>query len=143
MRRSMVRTSQKRGSSRVIVMRACLAAGRPAVKRALDADRAARSDALRRMRWLCLLLIGCASADPCEPFPNESCVTLEVRGAPEVSQLDQLALAASFLGDGRTPSQPRAFTLPVRVAVLPGAAFTGPFSLDVRGLRDQSELGRD
>jgi hypothetical protein len=85
-------------------------------------------------------LAGCAD-DVCADFA-QSCLALEVRSAPgetlSVDQLELVGLEGFQVPDGnqaRTPAVPRdpAVTLPVRVAVLPPADFTGAFRLEVRG----------
>ena len=85
-----------------------------------------------RAALLCLVAAGCAS-DPCDAFPDESCIALEVRG-PGLA-VDQIGVSAAgfLLSDGRSPTVPRALKLPLTVAVLPGGKFAGSFTLTVRG----------
>jgi hypothetical protein len=92
-----------------------------------------------------VLLVGCGAGDPCDPFPTESCLSLEVRG-PGLA-IDQIALHARsgfLLGDGRSPPAPGGIhSLPVRVPIVPGGRFAGSFELEVRGLLREVIVGAD
>jgi hypothetical protein len=90
------------------------------------------------------LLVGCGGSDPCDPFPGRTCLSLEVRG-PALT-LDQIGVDAltGFVLSGRSPDPPRAFTLPVQVAVLPpDHQFAGSFALEVRGLVRDAVVASD
>jgi hypothetical protein len=98
-----------------------------------------------RLCALILLVIGCGSSDPCDAFPNETCLSLEVRG-PGLS-VDQIALHATAgftLTDGRSPKiAGNPFALPVKLAVVPGGDFAGMVELEVRGLLTGVVVGAD
>jgi hypothetical protein len=96
-----------------------------------------------RRALLPLLLVGCAAGDPCDGVVG-SCVAVEVRAAePSLAALEQLRFASTELAlDGRTPDPPRAFRLPVRAALIVGAA-AGTFRLHVDGLVRDVAVGAD
>ena len=97
---------------------------------------------MRRALLLCGVLggVGCTQ-DVCARFSGD-CLALEVRAAPgeslSVDQLELRGLSGFDLPDANdafTPPQPRApATLPVQVAVVPPADFSGTFQVEVRGL---------
>src|SRR5678816_2642878 len=90
-----------------------------------------------------LLVAGCGSRDACDPFPDQTCLSLEVRG-PGLT-VDQIALhPTSGFADARSPADPGpAYALPVHVAVLPGDAFAGSVELQVRGFLQGILVGTD
>jgi len=88
---------------------------------------------MRRGAMLLCLIAGCGSNDPCADFSGDSCISLDVHG---IGSVDQIVVAASgFTFSGRTPNPAGApHALPVQLAVLPGAHFSGSFALAVSGL---------
>jgi hypothetical protein len=95
-----------------------------------------------RLFAVLLSLVGCAGSDPCDPFDGKSCISLEVRGALSVDQLE-IDADEFALQHARTPPAARAspVALPVRVAVRPGDAYDGNFTLTVRGLVAGNAVG--
>jgi hypothetical protein len=92
-----------------------------------------------------MITVGCGPADPCDPFPDETCLSLEVRGPGlTVDQIGVRALSGLVLSDGRSPAVPAAsYDLPVRLPILPGGQFAGTVELEVRGFLIGVVLGAD
>jgi hypothetical protein len=101
--------------------------------------------AMRRIIGVFALLAGCNAGDACDPFPNRTCIALEVHGE-RIDRLDEVRLdsAALQVTDQGSPNPPRTFALPVQLAVLPGQGFAGgDFEILVRGNLGGEERGRD
>jgi hypothetical protein len=86
------------------------------------------------------ILVGC-SADPCDKFAGQTCISLELTGTVSIDQILVTASGAFSLSDVPAPDQPRAdaVDLPVALAVLPGNV-SGDFTLSVRAEKGHADV---
>src|SRR5262245_35905207 len=90
---------------------------------------------MRHLSLVCaLMLSGCGSSNPCDGVSGGICIALQVTG--DVSGLDQLAVTVDnpMPKTLTTPNPPRAFTLPVSVAVVLPDGTSGTVNLTADGL---------
>jgi hypothetical protein len=102
------------------------------------------------MKRLIPFMLACAPSAPdvCAEFAGAPCVAVEVRhGVFSPGDIDQIRVSGltgfHTVPDnaGVSPDPPGNVVLPVIVAVVPPADFTGDFSLAVRALRDGDIVG--
>jgi len=86
-----------------------------------------------------LVLVGCGAPDPCGSVTG-ACISARVEGT--ATGLDQLAIAIAG-ATMNSPAAPKAFTLPVVVAIVPPAGLSGVQSITVTGLGGQVERASD
>lgn len=89
-----------------------------------------------------LLLVGCGESDPCKGEPGV-CLTARIDGT--MRGLDQLSIAVDRPEpkEVATPTPPRAFQLPVKVAIVLPQGTTGVVRVAVTGMGGGVALGYD